>query len=215
MAALPLPRSFYERLAPHLAPELLGCLLVREHDGRLLVGRIVEVEAYLGHEDAASHAYRGPTPRSRIMFGPAGYAYVYLIYGAHYCLNVVTGREGLGEAVLIRALEPVAGVDTMQEWRSRGRGHGVSSVQPRLLTNGPGKLCQALGIDRALNGHDLTRGEVLWLEAGEPGASADVISASPRVGVRGDELARSIAWRFYLAGSPYVSPTPLNRTRLD
>ncbi len=217
MPAIPLPRTLYERRAPELAPDLLGCLLVREHEGRLAVGRIVEVEAYLGEEDAASHAHRGPTPRSRIMFGPAGYAYVYFIYGTYYCLNVVTGREGQGEAILIRALEPVTGIEAMYEWRRRGHRRADEahshSPSPHRLANGPGKLCQSLAIDKALNGHDLTRGERLWIEAGA-GASVDRIGASPRVGVRGDELARSIPWRFFLAGDPCVSPTPLNRFHL-
>jgi len=200
-ATAPLPRTFYARPAPEVAPNLLGQILVRELDGRRLAGRIVEVEAYLGPEDAASHAFRGPTPRNRSMFGPPGRAYVYLIYGMHHCLNIVTGPEGEGQAVLIRALEPLEGVDVMRARRG--------PVPDRQLTNGPGKLCQALAIDRRLDGHDLCLGETLWLEPGPPPEEA--ICAGPRVGVRGDALALHRAWRFYLKGHPYVSPAPQNR----
>ena len=192
-----LPRSFYVRSALQVAPDLLGCLVVREYEGRKLVGRIVEVEAYLGQEDAASHAYRGPTPRSQVMFGRAGIAYVYLIYGVHHCLNVVTGPEGEGQAVLIRALEPVIGVEIMRDHRGQ--------QDLRNLTNGPGKLCQALGVDRGLSGHDLTAGSILWLESGR--LSGQTIRTSPRVGVRGDDHALRASWRFFVAGNPFVSPT--------
>lgn len=189
-------RSFYDRSALQVAPELLGCLVVREYEGRKLAGRIVEVEAYLGQEDAASHAYRGPTPRSQVMFGPAGIAYVYLIYGVHHCLNVVTGPEGEGQAVLIRALEPLLGVEVMQANR------GQQDV--RNLTNGPGKLCQALAIDRTFNEHDITTGSTLWIESGH--FSGQTICRGPRIGVRGDDHARSASWRFCLAGNAFVSP---------
>ncbi len=197
----PIPRAFYARSALEVAPDLLGAILVRELDGQRLAGRIVEVEAYLGGEDAASHAFRGPTPRNRSMFGPPGHAYVYLIYGVHHCLNIVTGPEGDGQAVLIRALEPLEGIELIRVNR-RGVAH-------RQLTNGPGKLCQALAIDRRLDGHDLCLGETLWLEPGpQPEES---ICAGPRVGVRGDDLALNRPWRFYLKGNPYVSSSPQNR----
>jgi DNA-3-methyladenine glycosylase len=199
--AEPLPRDFYARSAVELAPDLLGKRLVRELDGVLLAGRIVEVEAYLGGEDAASHAFRGPTPRNRSMFGPPGHAYVYLIYGVHHCLNIVTGPEGDGQAVLIRALEPLAGVNVMRA--NRG------NVADRDLTNGPGKLCQALGIDKRLDGHDLCLRETLWLE--DAPLPEEPICAGPRVGVRGDEAALARPWRYFLKDSPFVSRTPLNR----
>ena len=192
-----LPQSFYVRSALQVAPDLLGCLVVREWQGKKLVGRIVEVEAYLGQEDAASHAYRGPTPRSQVMFGRAGIAYVYLIYGVHHCLNVVTGPDGEGQAVLIRALEPVTGVGVMKKRREQ--------QDLRNLSNGPGKLCQALGVDRGLNGHDLTAGSILWFESGQ--LSGQTICTSPRVGVRGDDHALRASWRFFLADNPFVSPT--------
>lgn len=197
----PLPHGFYARSAVALAPDLLGKALVRELDGVTLIGRIVEVEAYLGAEDAASHAFRGSTPRNRSMFGPPGRAYVYLIYGVHRCLNIVSGPEGSGQAVLIRALEPLAGEATM--WANRGH------ISDQNLTNGPGKLCQALGIDKRLDGHDLCLGQKLWLEDAPPPAAP--ICVSPRVGVRGDELAIARAWRYFLKDNPFVSRSPLNR----
>ncbi|MCO6453311.1 MAG: DNA-3-methyladenine glycosylase [Caldilineales bacterium] len=195
--------AFFQRSPLDIAPELLGCLLVRELDGVRLAGRIVEVEAYMGEEDAASHAYRGETARNRAMFGPPGHGYVYLIYGIHHCLNVVCGPVGLARAVLIRALEPLAGIEVMRERRGQ--------ENMRALCSGPGKLCQALGIDRALDGHDLLGGSALWLEPGVvPG---DAICTSPRVGVRGDEAAINAPWRFFLSGNPDVSRTPLNRSQ--
>lgn len=193
-----LSRSFYARSPLLVAPDLLGCLLVRDRAGERVSGRIVEVEAYFGFEDAASHAHRGPTDRNRVMFGPAGHAYVYFIYGMHFCLNAVTGRNGEASAVLIRALEPITGIETMRRLRRQ------SSM--RALCDGPGKLCQALAIDRVLNGHDLTLGQELWLESGSP--PSEDICAGPRVGVRGDESALSIPWRFRLAGNAYVSRAP-------
>lgn len=198
--AEPLPRAFYARHAVEVAPELLGQILVRTWKGQRLAGRIVEVEAYSGGDDAASHAFRGPTPRNRSMFGPAGHAYVYLIYGVHHCLNIVTGREGDGQAVLIRALEPLEGIEMMQVLRGKRDLH--------QLTNGPGKLCQALAIDRKLDGHDLCLGQILWVEPGP--SPQEPIATSPRVGVRGDSLALQRAWRFFLDGNPFVSRTPLN-----
>jgi len=197
-----LPRDFYARSAVELAPMLLGKLLVRELDGARLVGRIVEVEAYMGRGDAASHASRGLTPRNRIMFGPPGYAYVYLIYGMYHCLNVVSGPEGEAQAVLIRALEPLSGVEMMQTRRPR--------ASARNLTNGPGKLCQALGVDRSLDGHDLCQEEKLWLE--DAPRPAESICTGPRIGVRGDETALTRPWRFFLKDNPFLSPSPLNKT---
>ena len=200
----PLPRNFYARSAVELAPHLLGKRLVREVGGTLLVGRIVEVEAYLGEEDAASHAFRGLTPRNRSMFGPPGHAYVYLIYGVHHCLNVVTGPEGKGQAVLIRAIEPLAGMEVMRA--NRGR------MADRDLTNGPGKLCQALSIDRRLDGHDLCLRQALWLE--DAPWPEEEICAGPRVGVGGDERTKLRPWRYFLKTNPFVSRTAQNRTCL-
>ena len=173
------------------APRLLGCLLVRElDDGSRLVGRIVETEAY-DQLDAASHSYRGETPRTKVMFGPAGTLYVYFTYGMHYCMNIVAGAEGYGAAVLIRALEPIEGLDTMLCNR-QGRG-GLA------LTNGPAKVCQALGIDGQWNGHDLRRPPLLLIV--QSPASEPIIKTT-RIGIT---RAAAVPWRFYLKDNPYVS----------
>ncbi len=195
-----LPRPFYRRDTVQVAQELLGTYLVREVDGRYIVGRIVETEAYVGLDDKASHASVGRTTRNAVMFGPPGFAYVYLIYGMHYCINVVTEEEGYPAAVLIRALEPVAGVEFMRE--RRGNRPDVE------LTNGPAKLCQALDIDLRFNGHDLCRGELLWVHPGHLREGEEIV-AGPRVGVRGDRKALTVPWRFAIRNNPFVSrPRP-------
>lgn len=190
-----LERSFYDRDTLIVARELLGKRLVRQIDGARLAGRIVETEAYT-QDDAACHASRGCTPRTAVMFGPPGHAYVYFIYGMHHCFNVVTESEGTAGAVLIRALEPVEGLDQML---ARRRGHsGVA------LTNGPARLCYALGIDRTLNGVDLVTGDRLWIEPDQTIPDAQ-IARGPRIGVRGDERALNCPWRFWVRDHPYVS----------
>lgn len=181
-----LPRAFYDRPALVVAREALGTVLVRVHpDGRRQAGRIVETEAYDGPEDAASHARSGFGGRARVMFGPAGYAYVYLIYGIHHCLNLVTGPPGYPAAVLIRALEPLEGID--------GR------------TNGPGLLCRTLGIDRRVNGLDLT-GDSLYLEDRRLPVRDENLVARPRIGIAfAGEPWVSQPWRFYEGGNRWVS----------
>ena len=160
---------------------------MRTLEGQRLSGRIVEVEAYIGEDDQASHAARGRTDRNRAMYGQGGLAYVYFIYGMHYCLNIVTEIAGFPAAVLIRSIEPQEGVAIMQQRRP---GHAAH------LADGPGKLCQALAIDRRLDGHDLTLGHAaVWLEAGEP-LPDERVSATPRIGVAGDDRARAALWRF-------------------
>ena len=191
-----LRRDFYRRSTLTVARELLGKWLVRIVDGQRLSGLIVEVEAYIGEDDAACHAACGRTPRNEAMYGPPGHAYVYFIYGMHHCLNVVTEETGFPAAVLIRALEPLEGLDIMRRYRS-GR-------PDRELTNGPAKLCQALAIDRVFNGVDLCTGEVLFIEEGRMVAQEEV-GTSPRIGIKADELAMSIPWRFYLQGNAFVS----------
>ncbi len=192
-AAEPLGRDFYARDTVGVAKALLGKILVRELGGRILAGRIVEVEAYRGGDDPASHAYRGPTDRNMVMFGEAGHAYVYFTYGNHYCLNVVTERVGVAGAVLIRALEPICGIDVMVERRKTRR--------LETLTSGPGRLTQALGITLAENGLDLTLGRGLYLVAWAGEGAFDIV-ASRRIGIRSglDRL-----WRFYVKGSRFVS----------
>ena len=192
-----LDRDFFARDTLVVARKLLGQRLVHRVDGERLSGRIVETEAYVGEADEASHASCGPTARNAAMYGPPGHAYVYLIYGIHHCLNTVTVREGFPAAVLIRALEPLEGLDRMRALRG-GR-------PDRELTDGPGKLCQALEIDLDLNGADLCVSDAdLFLEAGER-VDDDAIRAGPRIGVRGDETALTAPWRFYVAENPYVS----------
>jgi DNA-3-methyladenine glycosylase len=191
-----LGRDFYRRSTLTVARELLGQRLVRVVDEQRLSGLIVEVEAYIGENDAACHAACGRTPRNEVMYGSPGHAYVYFIYGMHHCLNAVTEEEGFPAAVLIRALEPLEGLEIMRRHRS--------GKPDRELTNGPAKLCQALAIDRSFNGVDLCTGEVLFIEAGQVAAQGE-IKSSPRIGIKADELARSVAWRFYLQGNEFVS----------
>ena len=191
-----LGRDFYRRSTLTVAQELLGQRLVRIVDGQRLAGIIVEVEAYIGEDDAACHAACGRTPRNEAMYGSPGHAYVYFIYGMHHCLNVVTEEEGFPAAVLIRALEPLEGLDIMRRYRP--------GKPDRELTNGPAKLCQALAIDRGLNRVDLCTGEVLFIEEGRMVAQEEV-GTSPRIGIKANELAMSVLWRFYLQGNAFVS----------
>ena len=186
-----MPRGFYARSSTVVARALLGRTLVRETARGVLAGVIVEVEAYGGERDPASHAYRGETRRNRVMFGPAGHAYVYLSYGMHYCLNVVTGTPGRGSAVLIRALEPVAGERTMARRRGVGETH--------QLMRGPGCVGQALGLTLREDGADLTRGSI-WIADRTP--RRRTIGVSPRIGIT---RAADWPWRFFLAGNPCVS----------
>jgi DNA-3-methyladenine glycosylase len=189
-----LPRLFYDQPTLQVAQALLGTLLVHRHPEGTTAGKIIETEAYVGPEDKASHASRGRTPRSLIMFGPPGFAYVYLIYGLHHCLNVVTEPQDYPAAVLIRAVEPIAGIQLMQARR------GISDV--RQLTNGPGKVCQAFAIDRCLNGADMCS-DNLYVEDRHDIPSA--IVASTRVGVDYAGPWKDKCWRFYIAGHAGVS----------
>ncbi len=191
------PYAFLAKSAAEVAPRLLGCLLVRELDGQLLTGRIVETEAY-DQTDTASHSYRGRTPRTDVMFGPAGHLYVYFTYGMHYCCNVVTGQTGEGSAVLIRAIEPLEGLDMMRHHRGRPLPDGQ-------LTNGPAKLCQALAIDKTWNGHDL-RFAPFQLVIRDPVPAADIVTTT-RIGI---SQARDQPWRFYLRDNSFVSRPAVN-----
>jgi DNA-3-methyladenine glycosylase len=190
----PLPAAFYARPAEAVARELLGAVLVSEVGGVRVSAEIVETEAYVGPEDEASHAAErfGRTTRNDAMFGAAGTAYVYLIYGMHWCLNFVTGDEGFGAAVLVRAARPLDGVE-----HARARRPGRPD---RELMRGPGNLARALGVDGALNYHPLDR-PPLWIAPGRPIAEADV-AVGPRIGI-----SRAADWplRFWLRGDPHVS----------
>lgn len=196
-----LPRDFYARPVLTVARECVGKLLVHESPEGLLVGRIVEAEAYRGPEDRAAHSYGGrQTARTLAMFGPAGHAYMFLIYGLHWNFNIVTSRTGEPHAVLIRAIEPLAGADTMA--KNRGM-----RADRRELTNGPGKLCQALGLDRRHYGLDLCRSE-LFLAAGPKVP----VARSRRIGIdyAGDWANKP--WRFYDPKSRYTSRLPPRQT---
>lgn len=175
-----------------VAPRLLGCELVRELNGQQLVGRIVETEAY-DQTDAASHSYRGQTPRTEVMFGPAGRVYVYFTYGMHYCMNVVTGPVGYGSAVLIRALEPRAGLEGIQQ-------HRPKATKVQELMNGPAKLCQALMIGRDFNGHDLSE-PPLQLITRLPIRQSDIVQTT-RIGITRE---RDRLWRFYIKDNSFIS----------
>ena len=191
-----LPRSFYLRPTLQVARELLGKFLVRRFNGELLIGKIVEVEAYLGERDPASHAFRGMTKRNEVMFRRGGHLYVYFTYGMHYCCNVVTGEEGTAGAVLIRAVEPIEGTLVMR----KNRGSTTDETDYRILTNGPAKLCQAFGIGRKENGADL-RGDVIYLTEGERISSSSII-ATTRIGIKNAVEKR---WRFCIRDSAYIS----------
>ncbi|MEW6510374.1 MAG: DNA-3-methyladenine glycosylase [Bacteroidota bacterium] len=193
-----LPRSFYLRPTLTVARELLGTLLVRRSGRRILVGRIVEVEAYLGERDPASHAYRGVTRRNAVMFGPGGHLYVYFTYGMHFCCNVVTERAGKGRAVLLRAVEPVGGLDAMMRNRRHGRRRTLTLLD---LCSGPARLCEAFGIGRRENGADLC-GTTLWIAEDAKSKRPGTIARSPRIGITNGKEHR---WRFYIRGSKFVS----------
>jgi DNA-3-methyladenine glycosylase len=206
-----LPREFFNRDPRTVARELLGKLLIRREGRKLLAGRIVEDEAYLGADDPAAHAYSGMTPRNAVLFGPPGHAYVYFIYGNHYCLNVSCMPEGLGEGVLLRAMEPVFGLAEMAQARGlesplshpfAKAAKGWGTQQLRLLSSGPGRMSEALGITRARdNGKDLTsRGSDLWFA--DDGYRPARVVATPRIGIR---KAVEQPLRFVVAGSPFVS----------
>jgi len=195
-----LTAAFWARPTLVVARELVGCVVETATPVGTAAGRIVEVEAYLGPDDPASHAARGPTPRAAIMFGPPGRAYVYFIYGMHHCLNFVTERPGTAGAVLVRALEPLAGRELMAH---RRWGAGPARADEELC-NGPGKLCQALGIDLGWNGEPL-RGPRLRLRA--PTGERPSLAVTTRIGVR---QAADRPWRFVVAGSRCLS-VPLAR----
>ncbi len=194
LGCLPLPRAFYARPTVEVARALLGKTLMRATTEGTVGGLIVETEAYVAAVDPAAHAYRGQTRRNRSMFGVPGLAYVYVSYGMHHCLNVVTEREGEAAAVLIRAVEPTVGVALMRQRRG-------ASIPDRDLCRGPGRLCQAFALTLADDGTDLL-GSNLWIAA-TPGDPSDIpIAATPRIGIT---RAADWPWRFVIPGNPYVS----------
>jgi DNA-3-methyladenine glycosylase len=193
-----LKKSFYRRELLIVARELLGKVLVKSNGKEILAGKIVEVEAYHGDIDEAAHSYGGITKRNEIMFEAGGYLYVYFTYGAHHCCNVVTGKKGQGTAVLIRAVEPVAGIDSMI--RNRFGRKLKNEKEIFNLTSGPGKVCQAFRLDRSHSGTDLTSDKIFILD-GEKIKSRD-IGISKRIGIT---RSVDLLWRFFIKGNPYLS----------
>jgi len=190
----PLRRDFYDRPALEVARDLLGKTLVRIESGDAISGSIVEAEVYRGEEDLGCHCRAGRTPRTAVMYGPPGFVYVYFTYGIHWMLNFVVEKEGYPAAILIRAIEPFSGLEIIAARRGK---------QPqKLWTNGPGKLCQALNIDKRFNGSDLcSEGALLYVEDGEPVPGSSV-TTGPRVGLNNvPEPWKSIPWRFRVSST--------------
>jgi DNA-3-methyladenine glycosylase len=187
-------RTFYRQASPIVAQEILGSYLHRRIDGVELIGRIVETEAY-GIGDEACHAFRGKTPRNAVLFADGGYSYVYFTYGMYFCFNISTNEEGAAEAVLIRGIEPLAGIEKMRELRPKAR-------RDRDLTNGPGKICQAFGISRSDNAIDLIGSDELFITVGTR-PPENQIGISSRIGIN---VAIEYPWRFFIIGNNYVSP---------
>jgi DNA-3-methyladenine glycosylase len=220
-----LPREFFARPATEVAPDLLGCVLWHASPAGLVAARLVEVEAYRGAIDPASHSYRGRTARNAVMFGPPGHAYVYFTYGMHYCVNLTCQPAGVAEAVLIRAGAVVGGTDLARR-RRYGLAHAGRSTEASTgrngrhrdtdLARGPGRLCQALGIDRSLDGADAcVSGEPIGISPPEAFGQAEVagsgaIRVGPRVGI---SRAADLPWRYWLAGDGHVSAYKALRPR--
>ncbi len=182
--------EFLDQPASVVAPQLLGCILEREIQGKIARVQIVETEAY-DQTDVASHSYSGETLRTKVMFGEPGHLYVYFTYGMHYCCNIVVGEKGHGSAVLVRAVEPLVGEDLLQA--NRGK-NGIE------ISNGPAKLCQALGIDKSMNGHNLLNSP-LRLIPEKPLPKSQIVQTT-RIGI---SKGKDVKWRFYIKNNPYVS----------
>jgi DNA-3-methyladenine glycosylase len=193
-----LKKSFYQRELIKVARDLLGKILVKSCDDKIISGKIVELEAYHGDFDQAAHSYGGITSRNKIMFEEGGYLYVYFTYGAHHCCNVVTGKKGQGTAVLIRAVEPVSGIDLMIKNRF---GRNLKNDKEIFnLTSGPGKLCKAFGIDRSHSGIDLNGKEIFILDNEK--IPNDKTGVSTRIGIT---RSTDLPWRFFIKNNPYLS----------
>jgi DNA-3-methyladenine glycosylase len=188
-----LSRTFYSQPTLEVARNILGKFFVRKINEKILAGRIVEVEAYHQDGDRASHSFRGKTARNEVMFGESGYLYVYFTYGMHFCMNIVTEEKDVGAAVLIRAIEPIVGIEMMK--KNRGE-----KIQLHNLTNGPAKCCQAFSIARSENGTDLSGNEIYILDA--PRISNSFIERSMRIGIN-DSV--ELLWRFFIKGNQFVS----------
>lgn len=193
-----LPRKFYIRPVLAVAKDLLGKILIKKDGNRVFAGRIVEVEAYDGKIDEAAHTFNGKTKRNEVMFSEGGYFYVYFTYGAHFCCNVVVGKQNHGAAVLIRAVQPLLGIDKMIENRF-GR-ELKSEKEIYNLTSGPGKVCKAFGITKEHSGLDLTNSSVLIIDQSK--LKINMIGVSKRIGIT---KSVSLPWRFFEIGNPYLS----------
>lgn len=193
-----LPAKFYQRKILKVAPELLGKYFVKHEGEKYLVGKIVEVEAYTEKIDEASHSYKGKTTRNELMFNLGGKLYIYFIYGNHFCCNVVSDKEGIGSAVLIRAVEPLAEVEVMMQRRFKKE--EVTKKEYLNLTNGPGKICKAFDITKSHNGIDLC-GNDIFLAEGETVLKKNIVSTT-RIGIT---KSKDLLWRFYLKDNPFVS----------
>ena len=191
-----LNQKFYQQNSLDVAKNLLGKIVVREIGNHRLTAKVVETEAYAGFDDKASHAHKGKTPRCSIMFGPAGFAYVYLTYGMHHLLNIVTEDVNYPAAVLIRAVEPISGLEIIQENRKNRSYHE--------LTSGPAKFTKAFAIDKNFNGLNITQGRTLWIEDGE-NIKNQYIVATSRIGVNYAEECVDWPRRFYVKGNKFVS----------
>jgi DNA-3-methyladenine glycosylase len=192
-----LSREFFNQKTTKVARALLGKFLVRKINGKILIGQIVETEAYQGFADKASHAHKGKTERNAVMFGPSGFSYVYLIYGMYNCFNITAEKTNYPAAVLIRAVEPIVGFDLMKKLRK--------TTQIENLCSGPGKFCQAFAIDRNLSDVDLTKSKNLWLEDRQLIIKPSQIKKAKRIGVDYAGLDKDRLWRFYLKDNKFVS----------
>ncbi|MBE6066308.1 MAG: DNA-3-methyladenine glycosylase [Clostridium lundense] len=198
-----LSREFYNRDTLEVAKGLLGKSLVTVENNIITSGKIVEVEAYMGLEDKAAHSYGGRrTKRVEVMYGKPGVAYVYFIYGLYYCMNVVAREEGIAQAVLIRAVEPLQGKEIISKRRFNKNYDELKKRDIINLTSGPSKLCMAFNIDRSMNGEDLL-GDRIYIEEGDK--EEFQIGESPRIGIDYAEEAKHYPWRFFVSGNPYVS----------
>ena len=193
-----LPRKFYIRPVLTVAKDLLGKVLIRQTDKIFFAGRIVEVEAYDGNIDEAAHTFKGKTKRNEVMFNEGGYLYVYFTYGAHYCCNVVTGKKDHGSAVLIRAIEPLGGIDEMIKNRFGRKLKNDKEIFN--LTSGPGKVCKAFGINREHSGLDLTGSQFFIID--QPKVEKNRVGISKRIGIT---KSVNLPWRFFEIGNPYLS----------
>lgn len=196
MASKRFQRAFFRQSSTVIAKEILGAYLHRVLNGEELIGKIVETEAYCVNDEAC-HAFRGKTQRNAVMFDEGGFSYIYFTYGMHHCFNITANEEGIAEAVLVRAIEPVKGIETMRTLRPK-------AIQDRELTNGPGKLCQALNLTRNENGIDLIESDMLYITRGERAVPANHLGVSTRIGIN---VAQDFLWRFFIKENDYVSRT--------